>query len=625
MCGIAGLFAGAREEPISELQLRSMTDRIQYRGPDSDGFYCQPRIGLGMRRLRIIDLSTGDQPICNEDGTIWTVFNGEIYNFADLRADLIRKGHLFKTQTDTEVIVHQYEEDGERCVEKFRGMFAFAVWDARKQSLVLARDRFGIKPLFVAEQNGCLAFGSEMKALFSLPWIERLWNPVALRAYLRLGYIPCPLTPYQGIRKFKQGTVEVWEKAESGCLHLQKRLAYWSPSATVARPMPSFEQAASDLMCLLKESVRLRLRSDVPLGAFLSGGVDSTSVVALMRLCGARDLRTFSIGFEDTRFNELPYAALAAEHLDTQHYTQVVTSADAHAAFDFLASLDEPFADSSAIPTYFVSRLAREHVTVSLSGDGGDELFAGYAQYPMLERYRVFDRLPQRARHVASQLGARLIAERGKGGGWVRRLGVPADQRLLSLVSHPLNGYLSSTLSPALRDFLSGGETDAIWQDAFQCENSVTAAQIVDQSTYLADDILVKVDRASMAVSLEARVPLLDHHLAEYVNALPASYKLFNGHGKRLLRHVMESHIPVGVLCRPKMGFGIPLRSWLMGPLSHQVNELILDNPAGLFELAEVRDLIAALRDGGRDLSDQVWKLLSLAIWADRQAGFMPW
>jgi asparagine synthase (glutamine-hydrolysing) len=625
MCGIAGILDAAKQNGDIETLLRQMTATIKHRGPDSDGFYTQSPVGLGMRRLSIIDLNTGDQPITNEDGTIWLIFNGEIYNYAELREELIRRGHVFKTQSDTEVIIHQYEEDGEHCAEKLRGMFAIAIWDTKRRQLILMRDRFGIKPLFVAEQNNKLAFASEMKAFFDLTWIDRSWNPLALRAYLSLGYVPNPLTVYRGIRKFTPGTVEVWNVDLSGNTKKVKTYCYWTPLAVERKPIPSFEEASEAVQELLIKCVQLHLRSDVPLGAFLSGGVDSSAVVALMRLCGAQNIKTFSIGFDDARYSELAYAEQVARYLETDHYSHVITGKEAQGLIALLENFDEPFADGSAIPTYFVSHLAREQVTVSLSGDGGDELFAGYSHYHRIELFRRVDWMPQPARQLVSKIGTQLIPERIPGHGFMARFGAPSDGRMLSFISKPVNGYLLDALSPAMNEFLADESFDECWQMKYWCENSVIGAQIVDQKTYLPDDILTKVDISSMQVSLEARVPLLDHVLADYVNSLPTAYKISNGKTKRLLKHIAAPHLPEGILDRPKSGFAIPLEPWLTGPLKKDVQEQLLDNPINLLNPAGVLRIMGATGNGSRPaISEQVWKLLSLSIWANRQFDNKP-
>jgi len=625
MCGIAGILDPTETDTNVEISLRRMTDRIKHRGPDSDGFYVRHPVGLGMRRLSIIDLNTGDQPISNEDGTIWLIFNGEIYNYMDLKKELIRKGHVFKTETDTEVIVHQYEEDGEACAEKLRGMFTIAIWDTNRNQLVLIRDRYGIKPLYVAEQNNKLAFASEMKALFSLNWIDYTWNPIALRAYLSLGYIPSPMTAYCGIRKFLPGTSEIWQVDPMIGVLKVKTTRYWSPSLVEKKPAPSYQEASDTVLELLKESVRIHLRSDVPLGAFLSGGTDSSAVVALMRLSGAQDIKTFSIGFDDEKFNELNYAEQAAQHLGTEHYSHTITGAEAQELIPLAQTFDEPYADSSAIPTYFVSRLAREQVTVSLSGDGGDELFAGYEQYPRLERYKFIDWMPHSGRKLISNISSQVISERNTGGGFIKRLSASDEERYLSFVSTPVDDYMLGTLSSSLSNFLSDGSLDAQWQARYLSNHSVREAQIVDQNTYLPDDILTKVDISSMAVSLEARVPLLDHVFADYVNSLPTAFKLKNSNGKLLFKHVIAPYLPKGFLDRPKSGFAVPLRPWLTGPLRQSVRDLLFDDPARLFNSTGIAKMFDDMETGSRvNISSQVWTLLCLSIWANSMGKQKP-
>ncbi len=434
MCGIAGILHHSVDDAVDPAAVHAMTDALAHRGPDADGFHIEPRVGIGARRLRIIDLETGDQPIPNEDGTVWAALNGEIYNYVELRAELIARGHRFRSACDTEVIAHLYEEDGIDCVRRCRGMFAFAVWDARTGELMVARDRFGIKPLFIAEGGGRMAFASEIKSLLHLPWVDRAWLPEALRAYLQVGYVPCPLTAYRGVRKMEPGTAELWRLDGDG--RAGGRVAssrYWQPDLTTRKPAPSFAAAQERATALLEESIRLHLRSDVPLGAFLSGGVDSSTVVALMRALGVRDLKTFSIGFEGDARSELPYAEQVARHLETDHHTEIISTGEARHLPDVLARFDEPFADNSAIPTFFVSRLARQHVTVSLSGDGGDELFAGYPLYAPIPFYQVFDRVPVAARRRLSELASRVVREGVRGGGFVRRLGSPAELRFFAL------------------------------------------------------------------------------------------------------------------------------------------------------------------------------------------------
>lgn len=627
MCGIAGILHHSVAEPVEPALVRAMTDALTHRGPDADGFHIDHRVGIGARRLRIIDLETGDQPIPNEDATVWAALNGEIYNYVELRAWLIERGHRFRSACDTEVIAHLYEEDGVDCVRRCRGMFAFAVWDAKNGELLLARDRFGIKPLFVAEAGGRMAYASEIKSLLHLPWVDRTWRPEALRAYLQIGYVPSPMTAYRGVRKIAPGTTELWRLDGSGRPSGRAAVSrYWAPCLATHKPQPSFGAAQEQATALLEESIRLHLRSDVPLGAFLSGGVDSSTVVAFMRALGVKELKTFSIGFEGDRQSELPFAEQVARHLETDHHTQIVSTSEARCLPDVLARFDEPFADNSAIPTYFVSCLARQHVTVSLSGDGGDELFAGYPLYTPIPFYRAFDCLPLGVRRHLSRLGSNVVGEGAHGGGFVRRLGTPARLRFFALKygqARP-EGFVTRALHPRFRSFLD--ETgDEEWRAIFETNGTLGDAQRVDQTTYMVDDVLTKVDRSSMAVSLEARVPLLDHVFADYVNGLPIAYKCRLGQQKILLKAISQPRLPQGLFDRPKQGFAIPMLAWLRGPLKDFTRERLLGDELGLFAPAGVRSLLDMLERSERDLSSRVWTLLSLATWADMARAGAPW
>jgi asparagine synthase (glutamine-hydrolysing) len=618
MCGIVGIIGCMDGMPVRQPLLKEMCDRIRHRGPDAEGYLMDDCVGLGVRRLKIIDLETGDQPIFNEDGSIGVVYNGEIFNFAQLREDLIRKGHVFKTHSDTEVIVHQYEEDGERCVESFRGMFAFALWDKRTKHLLLARDRFGVKPLFLAENAGRIAFASEMKALQPVPGVNWSWSAPGLRAYLQMGYIPCPMTAYSGIRKFEQGSTEMWQIDGDGRVDFLSRRKYWQPAQPSGGLQPPFEQAAEQLLMLLKESVRLRLRSDVPLGAFLSGGLDSSSVVALMRLCNAEDIQTFSIGFEESAYNEMPYADLVARHFNTEHHTHIVTGIEAKKILPVIAGYDEPFADSSAIPTYFVSKLAREHVTVSLSGDGGDELFAGYWHYHRLARLRHLQRWPTLLRRISSAIGTGIIPSGRHEFDFFQNLGRPRNEHYLALATSPSAGMLFNALSPKMREFLRSEPADqeSIWFQTFSAVASQSDAQLADQKFFLADDILVKVDRSSMAVSLESREPFLESQVAEFANRLPSVYHRQGRVDKRLLRHCMKPYLPKEILQRKKMGFCVPLRSWLIGPLANDVREQLLPDSGGLFCQAGIQQLLKLVEKPWPSASSNLWRMFCLALWA---------
>jgi asparagine synthase (glutamine-hydrolysing) len=624
MCGIFGVWNYETREPVDTGLVVAARDSLRHRGPDASGLYTDDPAGLalGFRRLSIIDVRPeGNQPMTNEDGTKWLVFNGEIFNYPELRPDLVAKSHTFRSDSDSEVILHLFEEYGDRCVDLLRGMFAFALWDSVERRLLLARDRFGIKPLFVAEGAGRMAFASELEPLLTIPWVDRAWDSDGLAAYLETGYVPAPRTAYRGIRKFDQATTETWEQAG-----LQKgagpvRRQYWAPSTAVAQPAPPFETAKATVMELLIEAVGLWMRSDVPLGAFLSGGLDSSSVVALMRACGKEEIKTFSIGFEEASHDEREFAGEVAKLLGTEHFSLVATASDARDVMGLQERFGEPFADSSMIPTYLVSKLAREQVTVALSGDGGDEVFAGYKTYAHLDRYRYVDWMPSPVRAGLGRVGAALIPANARGGGFVRRLDAKPEERFVSLGASQYDRF--SMLSRRFRTALSESPQRHDWRSGLLCAPTVSAAQVVDQTHYLPDDILVKVDRSSMAVSLEARVPFLDHKLVDYVNSLPQNYKLHRGVTKLILRECMAPYLPLRALERPKMGFSVPLASWLSGPLSQEVRQHLLDNPLGLFDRGAVSSLVQAPLT--RKTSNDVWRLLMLGAWAARHHDGLPW
>ena len=619
MCGIAG-FVNRDGEPASEGLVRAMIATIEHRGPDDDGVLIDGDVALGHRRLSIIDLVEGGQPLANEDESVWVVFNGEIYNFEDLRRDLVARGHRFRTHSDTEVLVHAYEEHGPDLVDELRGMFAFAIWDKARRSLLLARDRFGKKPLYVAESAGRLAFASEMKALLTLPWVNAGWDADGLDAYLHLGYIAGERTAYAGIRKVLPGTVEVW-RADAAV----ERRQYWLPRAVPLDPMPTYDQACSELVERLEESVRIRLRSDVPLGAFLSGGVDSTCVVALMRMCGVKDLETFSIGFESEAASDVPYAREAARLLGTEHHELIHTADDAQLVTQVLDMFDEPYADSSAIPMFLVSRLARRRVTVALSGDGGDELFAGYSQYRTFRRYQRIDRVPWALQRVGRAVGTAAVRRGARGGRFVRMLAVPPEDRVGAPMLGPRMPWILGALDRRFRGFLAESHSGSRTVPTLPAGATVADRQLLDQRNYHVDDILAKVDRCSMAVSLEARAPLLDHHLADWVNGLPVEYKLRGGETKALLRDAMRRYVPgvpPAVLSRPKKGFGVPLK-WMWGPLRDVVEERLRAAPPGLLDERGVARLLAA-DPGDRNCAVALWVVLNLASWAARHAE-TPW
>ena len=617
MCGIAGRFNYDALRPVDRLVVEAMTDAVSHRGPDAAGYHFAPGVGLGHRRLSIIDLSTGDQPLCNENGTVWTIFNGEIYNFADVRAELLAHGHRFRTHSDTEIIVHGYEQWGERLVEKFRGMFAFAVWDAAARRLVLARDRVGVKPLYYAELPGRgIVFGSELKSLLEDPDVPREWQPDAIDAYLTLLYIPAPATIYRGIRKLEPGHVLV---AEKGSI---RTLRYWDLEFTGDGDPRRESEYLERLEALLAESVALRQISDVPLGAFLSGGIDSSAVAAFMVETSGRPPITISVGFDHAAYDELGHARRVAEHLGCEFHPRTVTP-DIVSLLPKLAwHFDEPFADSSAVPTYYVSKAARELVTVALSGDGGDELWAGYARHRVEHWEQSARRALGPARTVAGALG-RALPLSVKGARALRHLGSDSGQAYA--LKHAYGMF-----EPDAKARLYTGDFGrsvrhhdplAALRDAYDRCPSIDPLDrglYVDVHTYMVDDILTKVDRMSMAVSLEARDPLLDHRLLEFAASVPTSLKLKDGRGKYLLRKTIEKRVPREILERGKHGFEAPIGEWLRGPLAPVTDALLCDGrlrDRGIFDDREVSRLWTEHRDGRADHRHRLWQLMMLELW----------
>jgi asparagine synthase (glutamine-hydrolysing) len=617
MCGIAGRFNYDSLRPVDRDVLVAMTDAVAHRGPDAAGYYHAPGIGLGHRRLSIIDLATGDQPLANEDGTVQVVFNGEIYNFADVRTELLARGHRFRTSSDTEIIVHGYEEWGDRCVDRFRGMFAFALWDAPKRRLLLARDRLGVKPLYYAEVPGkAIVFGSEIKSLLEDSDVPRDWRPEALDAYLTLLYIPAPDTIYRAVHKLPPGHILV---AERGSIRVSR---YWDLQFTGDGDAAREADYVEELDSLLRESVGLRLISDVPLGAFLSGGIDSSTVVAYMKEASGAPPVTIAVGFDDDAYDEVRHAEAVAKHVGCEfHALTAGPRVD-----DLLPKLawhfDEPFADSSAVPTYYVSKAARELVTVALSGDGGDELWAGYARHRVEHwEQRVRGSLGSATR-MAGWLG-RTLPLSVKGARSLRHLSWAPDQAYA--LKHAYGMFEPDAKTRLYsRDFTrSVAHADAFssFRDAYrEClsNDPMDRAMYVDARTYMIDDVLTKVDRMSMAVSLEAREPLLDHKLLEFAARVPASLKLRNGQSKYLLRRVLDRRVPREIIDRPKRGFEAPIGQWLRGPLAGLTSELLLDGrlrDRGIFEPREVSRLWEEHRGGRASHSHRLWQLVMLELW----------
>ena len=593
-----------------------MNETQFHRGPDEGGLHLEPGVGLGHRRLSIIDLSTGQQPLFNEDQSVVVVFNGEIYNFQELVPELQALGHVFRTHSDTEVIVHGYEEWGARCVERFRGMFAFAVWDARARRLLLARDRLGVKPLYYAIVDGGIVFGSEIKSLLEDPDVPRDWRPDALDAYLSLLYVPAPDTIYKTIHKLPPAHVL---EVEQGQARLSR---YWDLEFSGEGDPRRENDYLEELDERLREAVGLRLVSDVPLGAFLSGGIDSSAVVAYMAEASARPPVTIAVGFDHQAYDEVRHAEAVARHLGCEFHALTASPRVEDLLPRLAWHFDEPFADSSAVPTYYVSRAARQLVTVALSGDGGDELWAGYARHGV-------DRWEHRVRGAlgplapaASWLG-RALPLSIRGARALRHLALAPDQayalkHAYGMFEPEAKGQL---YSDDFQRAVNGHDPFARLREVYRAcpsRDPLDRSMYVDAHTYMIDDVLTKVDRMSMAVSLEAREPLLDHELLQFAARVPSALKLKNGQTKYLLRKVLETRVPRSILERPKSGFAAPIGDWLRGPLAPMVHELLLDGglkERGIFNAPYVSRLWNEHRTGRQEHPHRLWQLVMLELW----------
>ena len=623
MCGIAGFidfWDRKRGDSITRgALLKDMCDVIRHRGPDDDGFLLKDGVALGMRRLSIIDLAGGAQPISGEDGSVTIVFNGEIYNFQELRPELEKRGHVFKTHSDTETIVHAYEEYGPACLNHLRGMFALAIWDDKKREAFIARDRVGKKPLYYTVTPGqTLVFGSEIKSILEHPDVKREMNLAALDAFLTLGYIPDPLSIFQNIHKLPPGHFLTFA---NGRVHTEQYWDFKFEPAESRKP----EDYIEELRELLNESVRLRLISDVPLGAFLSGGIDSSTVVALMARQMNQPVKTFSIGFHEDSYNELKYARLTAKKLGTDHHEFFVTPQICDIIDDLIWHFDEPFADPSAIPTFMVSKLARDHVTVALSGDGGDELFAGYTHYVVQQSRRTVSSLPKALREGVMRPLSYHLPHGAWGRNFLHNISLDPIDRYLDSLSYFTQLGRKALYTPEFMSALPS--TDGVAQRFREYASRVKTSDpldrflYIDGKTYLPGDILTKVDRMSMATSLEVRVPLLDHKLIDFVTKVPASLKLAGTETKYLLKRVARDLIPAEILDRPKQGFGIPLEQWINRQLRDQIRDILSEprtRQRGYVNYDYVDLILNEHHKGRRDHSQSLWSLLILELWHRR-------
>ncbi len=618
MCGINGLIYLNKERRVSPAVLKEMSDTIYHRGPDDDGYYIQQNVGLGFRRLSIIDLSTGHQPVSNENDSIFIIFNGEIYNYLEQREILKQKGYKFKTTTDTEVILHLYEEHGVDCLQYLRGMFAFSIWDNNKQQLFCARDRFGIKPFYYYQDKEKFVFGSEIKAILKAGDIDKTLSFDALDSYFAFGYITSDLSIYKHIKKLQPGHYLLLSFKNEPVVKIEK---YWE-----IRFDPDYskteEQWKEEIVACLSESVKLHMISDVPLGAFLSGGIDSSSVVAMMAKNSNLPIKTFSIGFKEQKFSELEFAQEIARKYNCEHHEQIVEPESISLLPKLVSAYDEPYGDSSAIPTYYVSKLARQYVTVALSGDGGDELFAGYNSYKMYKKIysNPFNFNSPYYNKVIWGIIHKMIPQRGKGKDFTyflsknkeymfayMHLWSSEERKKLMLDNHPPINYERASEMFKV-NVLKNGDT----------KDFISNMQYLDMKTYMVDDILTKVDRASMMSSLEVRVPLLDHKFAELSFKIPWDLKLNGEAQKYIFKQAMTPYLPENILKHPKQGFAVPISLWFKDNLKTYVDDTFNSANCLLYDYIDkeyVQERIAGNLKRKQDLGQRIWSLLVFNEW----------
>lgn len=619
MCGIAGIYHYGQTQPVSQPLLTRMNDCMIHRGPDDSGMWVDETIGLAMRRLAIIDLSGGHQPMSNEDGTLWIIFNGEIYNFQSLREELLKKGHPFKTSSDTEVILHLYEEEGVNCLKKLRGMFAFSLWDAKRKRLFIARDRLGKKPLVYSMGAGRFSWASEIRALTSLPWISKDIDREALDLYLGLQYIPSPWSIYQSVRKLPAAHYLL---LENGRLTITR---YWEPPLEGLEISPSLEEAQAMIREKLTEATRLRMISEVPLGAFLSGGIDSSVVVALMSRLSSRPVKTFSIGFKDKKDSELPFAREVADFYNTEHTEFVVEPHMVDVLPVLAAQYGEPFGDSSALPTYYLARETRKHVTVALNGDGGDENFGGYMRYVPMKWDATLDVIPRPIRQAAGRAAQvlpmgkihRVFSSLGQStaGRYQNLIGIFTDEQKSRLYVDSFKKELPAALSTRY--------LESFWNRASGLD-SVNRLLFLDMNTYLPECLMPKVDIANMAHSLEGRSPLLDHEFIEAVFKLKGSWKLKGFKQlKWIFKNTFQDLLPPAIQKREKRGFGLPVQSWFQNELNGVIREALFSTNSFAeknFDGGYLKHLLNEHENGKRNHGYRLWNLLMLEFWSKSSA-----
>ncbi|OQY93798.1 MAG: asparagine synthase (glutamine-hydrolyzing) [Sphingobacteriales bacterium UTBCD1] len=619
MCGIAGLTFFKRDMKIDPGILKNMTDVMEHRGPDDEGFYINQNVGLGFRRLSIIDLATGHQPLANEDETIWIIFNGEIYNFRELQDNLLKQGHVFRTKSDTETIVHLYEQYGTGCLQYLRGMFAFAIWDSKKNQLFCARDRFGIKPFYYYLDHEKLVFGSEIKAILKCDGIDKALSPEAIDSYFAFGYITSDLSIYKKIKKLQPAhylLLSFKGKVSVGINNYWK--IHFNPDFS-----KSEIQWEEEIQNCLTETVKMHMISDVPLGAFLSGGIDSGSVVSMMANNSSRSIKTFTIGFKDEKDSELKYARELATKYGCEHHEQIVEPDSIDLLPKLIYGYDEPFADPSIIPTYYVSKLARQFVTVALSGDGGDELFAGYNSYRRHMKIYKFPfnfNSPFYSKIIWGNI-YKMMPYNMKGKSFAYYLSKGKKQSFAFL-----NAWSENERNKLLiqkRNTLNGAQASehfkaTILQNGSSKSDQISNMQYLDLSTYMVDDILTKVDRASMMNSLEVRVPLLDHKFAELSFRIPGNLKLNNLDQKYIFKKAMRSNLPQSFMKLPKKGFSAPISQWFKGGLQEYVGDTLLSDTAAYSEYLNkkyVRKVLQRSENSNTSFSNRIWSLLIFEEW----------